>query len=76
METSVGFLTVGDVPGAVSAGLPQSLLLSHRSPLPRERDRYQTGAGRFTDVDLSNTQVADAGVAELQKALPNCRITR
>jgi len=25
-------------------------------------------------LGLANTQVTDAGVAELQKALPNCRI--
>jgi hypothetical protein len=27
-------------------------------------------------VDLSNTKVSDGGIAELQKALPKCKIDR
>ena len=30
----------------------------------------------LTSLGLSGTQVTDAGIAELQKALPNCKITK
>lgn len=30
----------------------------------------------LTTLDLSNTKVTDAGVKELQKALPDCKISR
>jgi hypothetical protein len=31
---------------------------------------------QLQELTLSNTKVTDAGVAELQKALPNCSISR
>ncbi len=34
------------------------------------------GLTQLEQLDLSYTQVTDAGVAELQKALPNCKIDR
>ncbi|MCY2990029.1 MAG: hypothetical protein NTY19_19470 [Planctomycetota bacterium] len=48
------------------------------------RDTQVTDAGlehlrgltQLIFLDLANTQVTDKGVAELQKALPNCKITR
>ena len=30
---------------------------------------------QLTSLDLARTQVTDAGVADLQKALPSCKIT-
>ncbi len=35
-----------------------------------------TGLTKLATLDLSGTQVTDAGVAKLQQALPNCKITR
>ena len=34
------------------------------------------GFTQLRELDLTGTQVTDAGVAKLQKALPNCKITR
>jgi len=34
------------------------------------------GLTKLQGLNLGNTQVTDAGVAELQKALPNCEIMR
>ena len=33
-----------------------------------------SGLNDLAELDLSGTQVTDAGVKELQRALPNCRI--
>jgi len=35
---------------------------------------HLTGLPALKILGLTGTQVTDAGVAELQKALPNCRI--
>jgi hypothetical protein len=37
---------------------------------------YLKGMSRLKNLDLTGTKVTDAGVAELQKALPNCKIER
>ena len=37
---------------------------------------HLAGLTALESLRLSNTQVTDAGVAELQKALPNCEISR
>jgi hypothetical protein len=37
---------------------------------------WHKGYAVLTAVDLTGTQVTDAGVATLQKALPNCKIIR
>ena len=34
------------------------------------------GLTLLQELDLSNTKVTDAGVAELQRVLPNCKISR
>ena len=34
-----------------------------------------TGLTGLETLNLSETQVTDAGISELQKALPNCRIS-
>jgi hypothetical protein len=42
---------------------------------PITRDQKAKGKP-IVGVDLSSTQVTDAGLKELRKALPRCRITR
>ena len=37
---------------------------------------HLSGVTALETLDLSDTQVTDGGVGELQKALPNCEISR
>ena len=37
---------------------------------------HLTGLTKLTYLDLRNTSITDAGIAELKKALPNCGITK